>query len=186
MITIKLFGEMATKFTDTFTAEVRTVREAIACLEINFEGFREYLLRSGERGVAFKVLVGDTWELAKDEEVFLPVPQQRDICITPVVAGSGRILTGAALIGLAFTGVGAIVGLSSFQLGLMGALLLVQGLFGGQTKAPDPEEADVRSYVFNGPVNTINTGGRVPLVFGTVLTGSQVISASITSYQVPG
>lgn len=188
MITIRLFGEMAEKFTESFTAEVRTVREAIACLEINFKGFREYLLRSGERGVNFNVLVGDSWELVKDEEVFLPVPQQKDICLTPVFGGSGRIgtiIAGVTLLGLGIAGVG-FLGLSSFQIGLLGATLLLQGLFGGQTKAPDPEETDVKSYVFNGPVNVVSSGNRIPLVFGTVLVGSQVISAAITSYQVPG
>ena len=47
LIKIKLFGEMAQRFCSEFTADIRTVRDAIAALEINFKGFREYLLNSG-------------------------------------------------------------------------------------------------------------------------------------------
>ena len=188
LIKIKLFGEMAERFCSEFTADIRTVRDAIAALEINFKGFREYLLNSDSLGIDFNVLVGGTWELCKPDEVFLPVPQQREICITPVVRGSGkvgRIIAGAALIGLGIAGVG-FLGLSAFQVGLLGATLLLGGLFGGQTEAPDPEDDEAKSYVFNGPTNTVAVGNRVPIVFGTVLTGSQVISASIKSYQIPG
>lgn len=188
LIKIRLFGEMAQKFCSEFTADIRTVRDAIAALEINFRGFREYLLNSDSLGIDFNVLVGDTWELCKPDEVFLPVPQQREICITPIIRGSGkvgRIIAGAALIGLGIAGVG-FLGLSAFQVGLLGATLLLGGLFGGQTEAPDPEDDEAKSYVFNGPTNTVAVGNRVPIVLGTVLTGSQVISASIKSYQIPG
>ncbi len=188
IIKIKLFGEMAEKFCSEFTAGIRTVRDAISALEINFKGFREYLLNSDSLGIDFHVLIGDTWELCKPDEVLLPVPQRREICITPVVRGSGRVgqvIAGVALIGLGIAGVG-FLGLSAFQVGLLGATLLIGGLFGGQTDAPDPEEDEAKSYIFNGPTNTVAVGNRVPLVFGTVLTGSQVISASIRSYQIPG
>jgi predicted phage tail protein len=188
LIKIKLFGELATKFTKEFSAEVRTVRDAIAALEVNFKGFREYLLNSDSMGVDFKVLIGETWELCKPDEVFLPIPQRREICITPVVRGSGkvgRIIAGVALIGLGIAGVG-FLGLSAFQVGLLGGSLLLGGLFGGQTSAPDPETEEAKSYIFNGPTNTVAQGNRVPIVFGTLLVGSQVISASIKSYQIPG
>lgn len=188
LIKIKLFGEMADRFCSEFTAEIRTVRDAIAALEINFEGFREYLLNSDSLGLDFHVLIGDTWELCEANEVFLPVPQKREIAITPVVRGSGkvgRIIAGVALIGLGVAGVG-FLGLSAFQVGLLGATLLIGGLFGGQTDAPDPEDDEAKSYIFNGPTNTVAVGNRVPPVFGTILTGSQVISAGIRSYQIPG
>lgn len=188
MITIKLFGEIAEKFTDEFTAAVRTTKEAVECMCINFPGFHEYLLNSDDRGVVFKVLIGDTWELGDPEEVYYPIPENRTISITPVIAGSGRvgkIIAGVALLGLGIAGVG-FLGLSAFQVGMLGGLLLVQGLFGGQTQAPDPEDAEQKSYVFNGPTNTIAQGNRIQLVWGQILVGSQTISASITAYQVPG
>ena len=187
MITIKLFGELATKFTSEFKAHVRTTKEAVECLCINFPGFREYLLNAEECGIVFKALIGDTWELGAPEDIYYPVPQASTIAITPVVSGSGkvgRIIAGAALLGLGIAGVG-FLGLSAFQVGLLGGLILIQGLFGGQTEAPDPEEENQKSYVFSGPSNTVAQGNRVPIIWGTLLVGSQIISASITAYQIP-
>ena len=187
MITVKLFGELATKFTSEFKAHVQTTKEAVECLCINFPGFREYLLNAEDNGIVFKALIGENWELADSEDVFLPIPQASTIAITPVIAGSGRvgrIIAGAALLGLGIAGVG-FLGLSAFQVGLLGGLILIQGLFGGQTEAPDPEEENQKSYVFSGPSNTVAQGNRVPIIWGTLLVGSQIISASITAYQIP-
>ena len=41
------------------------------------------------------------------------------------------------------------------------------------------------SYLFNGPVNTIKQGGPVPLLYGRMMVGSQVISSGITTSQLP-
>ena len=186
LVKIKLFGEMAQKFIPEFTANINSVRDAVDALCVNFPGLRPYLLNAHNEGIAFKVLIGDKWEIAKDEELFLPVPQQRDVCITPVVMGSGRVgsvVLGVALLGLGVAGVG-FLGLSAFQVGLLGGVLLLQGLFGGQTEAPDPEEDEAKSFIFNGATNTVATGNRIPVLYGTMRVGSQVISASIQSYQI--
>lgn len=188
MITIKLYGELATKFTDELVANVSTTREAIECLCINFSDFREYLLNSEDSGIVFKALIGDSWALSTVEETFYPIPEAQTIHITPVVAGSGRvgkIIAGVALLGLGIAGVG-FLGLSAFQVGLLGGLLIVQGLFGGQTGAPDPEEEDQKSYIFSGPANTVAEGNPVPIIWGSLLVGSQIASGFIESYQIPG
>ena len=187
MITIKLFGELATRFTSEFKAHVRTTHEAVECLCINFPGFREYLLNADERGIQFKALIGDNWYLTneKPEEIFLPIPKD-EICITPVVAGSGRtamIIAGVVLLAAGGLGVG-VLAMSAFQTALLGGLLIIQGLFGAQTEAPDPEEDSTKSYIFNGPTNTIAQGNRIPIIWGSLQVGSQVISASVTAYQV--
>lgn len=186
LVTIKLFGELAQKFTSEFTANINSVRDAVDALCVNFPGLRPYLLNAHNEGVVFKVLIGETWEVAKDEELFLPIPQQRDICITPVIAGSGRIgsvVLGVALLGLGVAGVG-FLGLSAFQVGLLGGVLLLQGLFGGQTEAPDPEDDSAKSFIFNGATNTVAAGNRIPVLYGKMRVGSQVISASIEAYQI--
>lgn len=188
MIVIKLFGELAERFTPEFKAHVHTTREAVECMCINFAGFREYLLDAGDTGVVFKAIVGDSWELGTPDEVFQPIPQNATISITPVIAGSGRIgkiIAGVALLGLGIAGVG-LVGLTAFQVGMLGGLLLVQGLFGGQVNAPDPNEEDEKSFIFSGPTNTIAQGNRMSIVLGSILVGSQIISASITTYSIPG
>lgn len=47
------------------------------------------------------------------------------------------------------------------------------------------EQADNRpSFLFNGPVNRVEQGGCVPVVYGKVRTGSIVISAGISTEQI--
>ena len=47
------------------------------------------------------------------------------------------------------------------------------------------ESADQRaSYLFNGPVNTTEQGGPVPLIFGRAIVGSKVISAGLTAERI--
>ena len=187
MITIKLYGELATKFTDEIVANVSTTREAIECLCINFPGFKEYLLNSEDLGIMFKALVGDSWALSTVEETYYPLPTNQIFHLTPVVAGSGttgKIIAGVALLALSFTGVG-ILALSAFQVGLLGGLLIIQGLFGGQTESPDPEEENQKSYIFSGPANTVAEGNPVPIIWGSLLVGSQIVSGYMEAYQIP-
>ena len=71
----------------------------------------------------------------------------------------------------------------AFQLGLaltMGgvSMMMTDNAFnddyGGQE---DPKER--KSFHFNGPTNTIEQGGVLPLVYGRMVVGSVVVSAGI-------
>ena len=76
---------------------------------------------------------------------------------------------------------------------IIGASLLFAGLSDMLSKPPDlPEDRLItnpssdpqalsQSYLFGGPVNVINEGGPVPIGYGRLVVGSQVI---LTSYEV--
>jgi predicted phage tail protein len=68
------------------------------------------------------------------------------------------------------------VGLALFATGIMGIISPPPriGDYGIQEK---PEERP--SFIFDGPVNTINQGGPVPLVYGHVIVGSTLVSSSL-------
>ena len=81
---------------------LRTPVDAIKLLCINHPEFQKELIESGEKGIGYKVVqAGAEFEL---EDMLLPFGSN-DLIITPVIAGSGRgfgkVLLGAALIGLA-------------------------------------------------------------------------------------
>ena len=81
---------------------LRTPVDAIKLLCINHPEFQKELIKSGEKGIGYKVVqAGAEFEL---EDMLLPFGSN-DLIITPVIAGSGRgfgkVLLGAALIGLA-------------------------------------------------------------------------------------
>ena len=87
---------------------LRTPVDAIKLLCINHPEFQKELIESGEKGIGYKVVqAGAEFEL---EDMLLPFGSN-DLIITPVIAGSGRgfgkVLLGAALIGIAIASGGA-------------------------------------------------------------------------------
>ena len=204
---IKLYGELA-KFVGHKEFEVKadTLAHAVSFLINNFEGVEKYMSPKH-----YQVKVGN---YAVDEsELSHPIGQE-DIHFIPVIAGAGRgfgkILLGAALIGLAFipfagsgTGLGMLfgkgpvfgihklgqVGMLSKALAGVGGALLLSGV--SDMLFPVPEipkfesEEDPRlSFSFGGTQQTGRAGTPVPLVYGEIFTGSVVISGSVDTEQV--
>jgi predicted phage tail protein len=126
---------------------------------------------------------------------------QQSIKIVPVVSGSGKgplqIILGAALMFFApqlavslmpYGAVGAIA-LTTQVLSSIGFALLLQGVgevFFKPPRTEGPTEApeNMPSDIFNGPVNTIRQGNPVPVCYGRLIVGSQVISAGLFAERV--
>ena len=143
---------------------LRTPVDAIKLLCINHPEFQKELIESGEKGIGYKVVqAGAEFEL---EDMLLPFGSN-DLIITPVIAGSGRgfgkVLLGAALIGLAFatgggtlafTGAGFTGGatIGSFAIGAMAGNIGIALALGGVAEmlSPQPE----------GPLNIIGSSSQ--------------------------
>ena len=198
---IKLYGELA-KFVghEEFEVKADTLRHAVSFLINNFEGIEKYM-----NPKHYQVKIGN---YAIDEsELSYPIGQE-DIHFIPVITGAGRgglgkILLGAALIGLAFvvpgglalssgisTGFGfANAGFLAKSLVYVGASLALQGVSELLFPLPKPpkfeSEEDPRlSFSFGGTQQTGRAGTPVPLVYGEIFTGSVVISGGIDTEQV--
>ena len=198
---IKLYGELA-KFVGHKEFEVKadTLRHAISFLINNFEGVEKYMSPKH-----YQVKVGN---YAVDEsELSHPIGQE-DIHFIPVIAGAGRgfgkVLLGAALIGLVFMTGGATItkaaGLEFHATALggaflnksiayVGAYLVLSGVSEMLFPVPKPpdfesEENPRLSFSFGGTQQTGRAGTPVPLVYGEIFTGSVVISGSIDTEQV--
>ncbi len=201
---IKLYGELA-EFVGHKEFEVKadTLKSAVSFLINNFEGIERYMSPK-----YYQVKVGN-YEIG-EEELAYPIGKKEDIHFIPVITGAGRgvgkILLGAALIGVAiiapgagfgaaggfgFAGAGTMAGKFSFaaMLGNIGIGLVLTGVSEMLTplpKRPDfSSEEDPRlSYNFSGTQQTGRAGTPVPLVYGEIFTGSVVISGGIDTEQV--
>ena len=202
---IKLYGELA-EFVGHREFEVKadTLAHAVSFLVNNFEGIDKFM-----NPKHYQVKIGS---YAVDESEFSYPIGQEDIHFIPVIAGAGRgfgkILLGAALIGLAFipfagagTGLGAAfkggfsaakfakVGFISKGLAGLGTALVLSGV--SDMLFPVPEVPDFESeedprlsFSFGGTQQTGRAGTPVPLVYGEIFTGSVVISGSVDTEQV--
>jgi predicted phage tail protein len=201
---IKLYGELA-EFVGHKEFEVKadTLKSAVSFLINNFEGIEKYMSPK-----YYQVKVGN-YEIGEDELTY-PIGKKEDIHFIPVITGAGRgfgkILLGAALIGVAilapgagfmagggfgFAGAGAMAGKFSFaaMLGNIGIGLVLTGVSEMLTPLPkrqefNSEEDPRLSFSFGGTQQTGRAGTPVPLVYGEIFTGSVVISGGIDTEQV--
>ena len=193
---LKLYGELA-KYVGhkEFEVEVNTIGQAVSFLIHNFEGIEAFM-----NPKYYQVKVGN-YDIDKDELNY-PIGKE-DLHFVPVISGSGgigKILTGAALIGLSLAtggfggaaigtfGLTAPISVGSLAIGI-GASLMISGVSGMLFPVPEPESyesaEDPRlSFSFSGVQNTSRAGTPVPIVYGEIFTGSVVISAGVDTNQV--
>jgi predicted phage tail protein len=204
-IRVRLYGRLAKEFGDEFEFYVDTPAAAIRMLEANFQGrFYKHLKRGYYhlvKGPEFDTGVGLTEDhiglqgFAGETVHLMPVMQGAGsnkglfaVIIGVVLIGAAIILSGGTLAaplaglitasgGLTLYGTAAVIGVS-LALGGISALLAPTP----DTKSfADREEDKAKpGRLFNGPVNTVQPGNCVPLVYGRCRVGSAVVSAGIT------
>ena len=194
---IKLYGELA-EFVGhkEFEVQVDSLAKAVSFLINNFEGIDKFMSPK-----YYQVKIGN-YEIDESELTY-PIGQE-DIHFIPVISGAGRgfgrILAGAALIGVGilsggatftasgFTGTGFLGGATAFA-GNIGIGLALSGVSQMLTPMPKPKEfsseQDPRlSFNFAGTQQTSRAGTPVPIVYGEIVTGSVVRSGGIDTEQV--
>ena len=197
MMTVILYGHLARQFGKRHQFAIRTPAEAVRALSANFKDFRQAVIQDGQ--AAYHVRVGQD-DRADAESLHMPASEREVIKIIPAIGGSGnglgKVLLGAALIGLSFIpGLqaplfaatwGPLAGVSAASImGSIGFSLVLGGvssmLFKPNTvKSTSSERPNNRpSYAFNGAINTVGQGNPVPLAYGRLRVGSQVISAGL-------
>lgn len=199
---VKLYGDLGEKFGKEFMLDVNTPHQAVRLLSANFKDFAPYLIKNSEPG--YHVIVGSN--SVGEKELLNPAFGDQEIKIIPVVQGSGddgmfQIVLGAALIMWSAGILGATPGslgidafgltagqaftVNSFASNLGWALVfggVSQMLFSppeASTPQANERPENKPSYLFDGPVNTVRQGNAVPVGYGRLMVGSQVISAGL-------
>ena len=191
---IQLLGELGKKFGKSFSMDVKNPAEAVRALCINFPAFKQHLLDSEKRGIAYKVLVGK--EAQTVEDLYNPAGNQ-SIKLVPVLQGAGggglgSVIAGAVLIAVGFALSFTPAAFLSPYLYSAGVAMMIGGVV--QMLSPVPtlssdtsnnQPDNKPSYVFNGGVNTSAQGYPVPVGYGRMIVGSAVISAGIVAEELP-
>ncbi|MBU3627142.1 tail assembly protein [Polynucleobacter sp. JS-Safj-400b-B2] len=211
MKTIKLYGHLGKMFGKKHVLDVCDSFDAIRALSANFPAFRHEFAKQGRR---YKIAVNKHLINTK-EELLLPAHEIAFIpVISGAGNGVGQILIGAALVvasfyipgafaadsaiigadgmvtdvaGGVFGGFGVSAGTASLMAGAtlaFGAALMLGGISKLLSQTPGQQQ-DSRNYGFNGPVNNTSQGNPVPILYGRMIVGSQVVSASVSSADIP-
>lgn len=179
--TVLLYGELGDKFGKEFHLAVSSPSEAIRLLSANFKEFTSFFV--GEKlEKKYHVYVGE--QTIDEKEVRYPFSKKEVLKIVPVIAGAQtgglKVLVGAVLITA-----GALTGIQ--PLVQVGAALIIGGVTQLLFAPPSTENREgesTPSYMFDGPINTIRQGNPVPVGYGRLRVGSQVIGASLSSTKV--
>ena len=210
--TVKVYGHLAEHCGQSvFEAMVRVPADAIKFLLCNFPELRG-LMRDGY----YKVAVGPhDLQLADcPEQIGYPLAVDDVVQVIPVVSGAGggvgKVLAGAALIGIAIasSGAGLFAGGSmgfgatatggfaaatfgaklAVIAGNIGLALAVSGvaqMVSPQPPAPPEFDNDPRNnYGFSGIQQTAREGSTIPVVYGETLVGSIIISQGLNVDEV--
>tara|TARA_R110002051_G_scaffold322705_2_gene413888 strand:+ start:263 stop:880 length:618 start_codon:yes stop_codon:yes gene_type:complete len=174
MTTVKLHGILAREYGESFKLDIENPQTILKALDCNRVGFIARLIQLQKEGLAYDIIVNKKRIEDGTEMERLLFPQTIDL--VPAIAGSG--ILGAIF--SVFAGGGIIANI---------ALALV---FAAVTYAlsPKPEQQSLEidaagsktSLIFSNIANVASQGAAVPLGYGRLKVGSQVIQATIKSY----
>lgn len=183
MITVKLYGHLGKQFGRMHRFDIHTPAEAIRALRANFKGFAEALLQHNKPG--YRILSA---EGARSVEQLHEPMGGNTIKIVPYVVGAGKGV-GQFIIGAHLVAAGFALGVAGYPTvgGIVmniGVAMMIGGVSQMLFTPPDPPEpgtppTNAPSYSFNGAVNTTNQGNPVPVCYGRLIVGSQVISGGM-------
>lgn len=189
--------------------KVTSVAEAIHAINTMSGGrLFKYLSSDENRSKEYEVTVNNKKlevennlsdsEKIKESELMLRYENLETVDISPSISGSGKNALGILLVVVAValiaTGIGAGAGgsiaigsfsVSSSSLIVAGLGLAAAGALILLSKPPKFEpfgtidQGQRDSYLFNGPLNTVSEGGPVPIGYGELIVGSNVIAQSL-------
>ena len=181
MITVKLYGHLGARFGRIHRFDIATPAEAISALKANFKDFAQYLIEHSSPG--YRVITDAGYRSAQQ----LGDPMGgKSIKFVPLVAGAsdgfGQFVLGAVLV---------VLDVAFFHTGYIadaGYWMMVGGISQILFAPPIPGDVNASknqpSYSFSGAVNTVAQGNPVPVCYGRLIVGSQVISGGMYADRV--
>ena len=197
MITLNLYGQLASLFGDSISLDARTPREAVTALAFQCGEYKE-IVRSND----WHIFVGDKNNDITEAELDLKLGTTKEVHLIPRIEGASgafNFVVGAILftVGAVLTfGSGGALTPVTASLMAAGVGMMVGGIVQMMTKIPGTDSTsrelkdDQASFLFSGATNTSTQGVGLPRGYGRMLVGSIVVSASLSSentssYQVP-
>ena len=196
LVKVKLHGVLGKKLKQKeWHLKVSSVSEALYAINVNTDfKLRKILMDHQKNNIKYGVCVNEkaveNANRIKDNSLFLKHKNLESIDIIPVVEGKSMGLISTII------GAGMLVFSGNAMMANIAMTLIMAGISDMLSKPPEiPDTRQItnpssdpvalgESYLFNGPVNVINEGGPVPIGYGRMVVGSQVILASYEVAQV--
>ena len=194
MTNIILHGILAKEFGENFKMKIYKAANTIKAIDVNRKNFTKRIFELSREGLNYTIIV-DGQKITELEELNIQ-KEPKEVHLVPMIVGSGPLGVGSALISVFSFGSVSMAAAAGIGGGLLasvvGSIALTAVSIGLQMLlAPKPEDqgpisattkALRDSFMFSNKVNVSNQGSPIPVGYGRLKIGSQVIQASIKSY----
>ena len=178
---VYLAGEIKELFGSEFSIYADSYGEIIRNIECNRPGFKEYLLKSHDRGIDFTVNFAGKY--IEEKELLTPI-KEGDVTIAAIPAGSkseiGQIIVGIALIVASIYFPPMAGKAAAFWMG-MGMSLVSSGVQGMLAPDPATDEKEEEGYLYTGGEAITVEGDPVPLLYGKLRVPGQPVSVAMNT-----
>ena len=173
MTSIKLHGILAREYGSSFNFSLPNPKNVLEAIDCNKKGFIKRIIELQKQGFCYDIIINK--KRIVEEEQISGIKNPKTIDLVPAIAGSGP----AFFLPL--------VGGSALLANIASALFFAVISY-ALTPKPEVEaleiEADASksSLIFTNTVNVASQGSPVPIGYGRLKVGSQVIQATIKSF----
>lgn len=183
MLEIHLHGAL-TKFSDQpIRFAANDVRDVLSCLKSRFPGFKNFLWDHPEYVIVLTDRGSKNPRSVHPEFISTPFINVEEVHLFPAMKGAG-IETALIAWGMS-QAMAAIVAQVIINIAVSMVIGAITNMLSPKTENKGSERPDSKpSFIYNGPENVIEQGYQVPIVYGTHMTGSVVVSAGINVEQL--
>lgn len=161
---IYLHGALGKRFGKEWSLDVSSASEAISALFANEPRIAKYINKKYQEGVSYGVKKGANKNFLQKEDYALNT--NKDLHIFPVPEGSAEFALNLAIMAVTTA-----------------ASMMIQKKIAEAMKRDDSTlVAQTQSFIYSGGDNRFQQGSNVPLGYGRMKVGSNVISSSIVNY----
>lgn len=162
MISVNLHGALAQEFGKSFELNISKPKEVIRAIDANRPGFRKKIANLQLQGFNYAVIVNKNRKNPISDKRF------SDIDIVPLICGAGEV------------GILAFTIFASVTAAVIQYALLDPGVIEGGEQEVGSQK---RSLLFQGgAANIADQGSPLPIGYGRLRVGSQVVQNTIKSY----
>jgi predicted phage tail protein len=188
MTNIILHGILAKEFGENFRMKIHKAINVIKAIDVNRKNFNKRIFELSREGFNYTIIV-DGKKITELEELNIQKEPQ-EIHLVPLIMGSGGValvgfLTGVAA-GTTLTGVAAIAAAAINMVIITVVSVGLQMLLAPKPDAGPPISSSTKalseSFAFSNKANVASQGSAVPVGYGRLKVGSQLIQMSIKSY----
>lgn len=197
MTNIKLHGILAKEFCESTKLELAKASDVVRGIDANRPNFQNRISQLAAQGMHYTIIV-DGIKIT-DPKALTVMNKPKQIDLVPVVCGSGPTAASIGYTVLAAfgatggaTSAGALVGgyaVAAYAIGFVALTAVSVGLqllLAPDPDGPEPISATTRaldeSFTFSNKVNLANQGSPVPVGYGRLKVGSQVIQFCVKSF----